>query len=260
MDIEHISVSRYQTWQQCQMQYKYRYHLKVVPPGEEPFYFTYGKVLHKIAQMFVDSKGTRTLKDVVQDVLSGNVVIEEGRDGKPHVYCPPVIPADYKKRMPGHLNSIARLTEQIGFGGITEHKFRYDLDPPNNRFVTGFIDRFIEKDGSYFIIDYKTSKESRFRKNSLTILNDLQLRTYARVVQREFGVKAENIKCALYYLEGGNLVGAKYSQQSLEAAESELLEAYKQIAGTEPDAAWGNVGQHCDRCDYVRMCPFYRMH
>ncbi|MFX5760977.1 PD-(D/E)XK nuclease family protein, partial [Acinetobacter baumannii] len=79
------------------------------------------------------------------------------------------------------------------------------------------------------IIDYKTTKKGMWRKDTNTIRKDLQLRCYGRVVQREFGAKAENIMAALYYLEGGNLVATKFTEQSLASSEKELLDAYNQI-------------------------------
>jgi ATP-dependent helicase/DNAse subunit B len=51
MNIEHISVSRYQVFVECKQKYKYRYHLAIKPDKPEPFYFTYGKIVHKIAEV-----------------------------------------------------------------------------------------------------------------------------------------------------------------------------------------------------------------
>jgi CRISPR/Cas system-associated exonuclease Cas4 (RecB family) len=79
------------------------------------------------------------------------------------------------------------------------------------------------------------------------------------VVQKKFNAPADKIYAALYYLEGGNLVGAQFSQQSLELVEQELLQAYKEIENSDPDKVWGNVGDHCGRCKYRKICPFYRM-
>jgi hypothetical protein len=78
-------------------------------------------------------------------------------------------------------------------------------------------------------------------------------------VWKEFGVKPENIKGALYYLEGANLIPTKFTEQSLLAAEKELLEAYNQIHGMPPEKAYGNVGQHCSRCVYRPKCRFYSL-
>lgn len=250
MNIEHISVSRKGVWDLCHQQYKYKYHLKVPNPGEEPFYFVYGKIIHKIAESWIDGKGERLISEVASDVMTGKIEIEPGKKAPP-------IPMEYKRRIPEHLSSIKKLTDQIGMEGKLEHKFHYDLDPPNGKFVTGFIDRLIQKDDNFIIIDYKTTKKGMWRKDTNTIRKDLQLRCYGRVVQREFGAKAENIMAALYYLEGGNLVATKFTEQSLASSEKELLDAYNQIVTADPDHVRGRVGQHCTRCDYRKMCPFY---
>jgi CRISPR/Cas system-associated exonuclease Cas4 (RecB family) len=256
MNIEHISVSRKGTWNECQYQYKFRYHDKIPPPGEEPFYFIYGKIVHKIAEEFVSHKAEIPLSTVAESVVTGKIEVE------PKVFSPPTSswPASYKKRMPGHLRSLQHITEQIGFDGedYLEFEFYYDLDPPNEKFVKGFIDRVIFKNGKYFLIDYKTTKKGRWRKDRTNITSDLQLRTYARVIQKTFNVDADDIKTALYYLEGGNLIGARFSDESLKRAEAELLEAYRQIENTAAEDAWARTGNHCTRCQYNSLCPYYR--
>ena len=98
-----------------------------------------------------------------------------------------------------------------------------------------------------------------WRKNSNTIRKDLQLRAYARVVQKEFGAKAENIKAALYYLEGAELVATKFNDHMLLTAEQELHDAYKQITSTNPDDVRGRVGDQCRRCDYRKVCSWYSL-
>jgi CRISPR/Cas system-associated exonuclease Cas4 (RecB family) len=120
-----------------------------------------------------------------------------------------------------------------------------------------FVDRLIEKNGKYWIIDYKTTKRGKWRKNATTIKDDLQLRAYARVVQETFNVDAKDISAALYYLEGANLMAARFSNESLLAAQKDLLKAYNQIVAMSPDDAWGRTGEHCRRCDYRKICPFY---
>jgi RecB family exonuclease len=257
MDIRHISISRKGVWDECQQKYKYQYHLKVESPEEEPFYFTYGKIIHKIAEAYVDHKGGMLLEEVAREVLRGKIPVDTNEEGTP-VYAPQ-LPLDYKQRVSGHLKSIQRLTDKLGMEGETEYEFRYDLDPPNERFITGVIDRMFEKNGIWYIVDYKTTKRGPWRKTPETITEDLQLRCYARVVQRTFNVPANKIKCALYYLEGGNLVGAQFNDQSLLNAEQELLKAYIEIQNADPDKVWGNVTEKCRRCDFRSMCPFYNL-
>jgi RecB family exonuclease len=260
MNIEYISVSRFGVWDLCKQQYKYKYHLKIPSPVAEPFYFVYGKIIHKIAEIYVEQNGEKLLSECALDVLEGRVPIENGRVDKnePDVFAPE-LPPDYRRRLPEHLRSVKKITDEIGMGGDLEYQFNYDMDPPNGRFIKGFIDRLIKKGDYYFILDYKTTKKGKWRKDSQSITHDLQLRAYAKVVQKFFNVPAENIRCALYYLEGGNLVGAKYSQAALDAAEQELIEAHRQISEAAPDQVQGTVGDHCNRCDYRSMCPYFNM-
>ena len=56
MNISYLSVSRKQCWDLCEQQYKYRYHLNMVPNKPQQFYFTYGQIIHKGAELFVESK------------------------------------------------------------------------------------------------------------------------------------------------------------------------------------------------------------
>lgn len=251
MNIEHISVSRGKSYKQCPYYYKLKYHDKIPNPGEEQFYFVYGKIVHKIAEQHVQEKGSRPLKEIASQVLSGDIEIEEGKKAPP-------LPIEYKKRMPVHLKAIEKLNQTIGCEGITEHKFRYDLEPPNNKFVTGFIDRIIIKNNKAWIIDYKTTKKGPFRENNRTIKFDPQLRIYSRVVQKEFGINPENIKSALYYLEDEQILSAAYDENSLNLVEKELLELYNSISNHHPDNATGRTGDHCKRCEYRDLCPFFK--
>lgn len=251
MNIEHISVSRGKSYKQCPYYYKLKYHDKIPNPGEEQFYFVYGKIVHKIAEQHVQEGGKRPLREVSEDVLKGRIEIEDGKKAPP-------LPIDYKRRIPLHLKAIEKLNKTIGCDGITEHKFKYDLDSPNNKFVTGFIDRIIIRDKKAWIIDYKTTKKGPFRENKQTIKYDPQLRIYSRVVQKEFGIDANNIKAALYYLEDEQILSSSYDDNSLESIEKELLAVYNTIKDHDPSGARGVTGQHCQRCEYRDMCPFFR--
>ena len=71
---EHISVSRKQTWSECQQKYKYKYHLKL-PEQSQP-YFIYGKVIHKIAEIYVQEQGKRPIEEISRDCLKGKIEVE----------------------------------------------------------------------------------------------------------------------------------------------------------------------------------------
>ena len=255
MNITHISVSRKGVWDECKKKYWYKYHEKVESPEEEPFYFVYGKIVHKIAEEYVRERGKKTVIEVKNAVLGGEIPFESYQG---ELEFAPPLPLAYKNRLGGHLTSIAKITEDLGWDGELEYSFKYDLDPPNERFVVGFIDRLIKKGDQYWILDYKTTKKGKYRKTKKNIQQDIQLRAYARVVQKEFDVPADKIRAALYYLEGGNLLGARFTDRQLLATEKELLFAHEDIEGFPPEKAWGNIGEHCRRCDHRSLCPFYR--
>lgn len=248
MDINHLSVSRAQTWNTCQESYKFRYHLKMASPEPEPIYFAYGKLVHKIAEAYVKTAGQRPIQEVATDFIQHNLILEQQQ----------VLPADYCAKLPKHLQAIASLTKRTGFGGFLEYPFEYDLDPPHQRCLVGFIDRLICQGDSYWVLDYKTTQKGPYRKNSASIRHDLQLRCYAKVVQRDFGAKAENIRCGLYYVEGAELVAVTFSQESLDKTEADFRALYKKIEATPPEQAWGRVGHHCQRCDYRSVCNYFR--
>lgn len=253
---EHISVSRKQTWQNCQQAYKFRYHLKLIPEGPVQPYFTYGKLVHKIAEIYVQEQGQRKIEDIALDCLNGKIEVEKNEP-------PPSLPSEYKKKLPEHIKNIKKISDKIGYDGHLEYGFRLELNPPSGFFMVGFIDRLIVRKDKYFILDYKTTKKGFWRKNNNTIRSDLQLRAYARVIQRVFDAKAENIQAALYYLEGGDLekdlVSTKFTQESLMTAEEELFNAFQEIVNTHPNDVHGRVGDQCKRCDYKKICPFYSL-
>jgi CRISPR/Cas system-associated exonuclease Cas4 (RecB family) len=222
------------------------------PEGPQQPYFTYGKVVHKIAEVYVREKGLVPISSIATDVLSGKIKVEENEDK-------PSLEPSYKKKLPGHLKSIKDLTDRIGFDGETEWPFRYDMQPPDGHIITGVIDRLIPRGDKFFILDYKTTKKGKWRKNQSNIGEDLQLRCYARVVQRVFGAKPENIRAALFYLDGAELISTRFNEESVASAERELHETYKTIISTSPDDVYGRVGFQCKRCDYRKVCPFYSL-
>ena len=257
MNIEHISVSRKQVYDKCQHEYKYKYHLKVKSPDPEKPWFKYGKVIHTIAEKYVESKGETPINEVANDVLNRKIPIERSLSGV-DVYCPDLLPS-YMSRLPTHIKAIEKITRNFGFEGRLEYPFNYDLDPPNNKIVKGFIDRLIVKDDMWIILDYKTTKQGAWRKDVNSIKHDLQLRTYAKVINKEFNVPPEKIRGALFYLEDSQFVPTGFTQESIDNAEKELLKTFYEIENKNPDTVIGTVGDHCGLCDYKKICSFYNL-
>lgn len=251
MNIEHISVSRKQCFDSCQAQYKYRYHLKILSQEPTADHFTYGKMVHKVAEHYVMEKGKRNIEDIASDLINGKIMLEANSP------CPP-LPSAYKNKFPVHLKNLKTITDRIGYDGHLEWEFNHDLEAPDGKMIKGFIDRLIIRGEKFYILDYKTTKKGIWRKNRGNIGKDLQLRCYGRIVQKHFGAKPENIKAALFYLEGAELVATGFTQESLDSAQKELTDTYDRIKTADPDLVMGTTGTHCRFCDYRKNCPFYK--
>ena len=244
-------MSRTQTWQECQMKYKFRYHLKTPSPEAEPPYFLYGTLVHRIAEEFVKSKGKRNINDIKKLCLDGDILLEEGS----HVIPRKVLPTEYINKLSGHLISIMKSVVKFGFEGECEYHFDYDLCPPQKKFINGKIDRLIQKDGKFVILDYKTTKQGYWRKSKRDIVGDLQLQCYAMVVAERFKVDPSAIYAALLYLEGSELVGAQFTQQTLNQCRDNLIKIYDNIETSDPDKVIGSVNKQCERCEFKTICP-----
>jgi len=252
MKIEHISVSREQVWKLCQQQYKFRYHLKVIPDGPPAIYLTFGKIVHRIIEIHTKSKGKEDINKIRKDILSGKIELEPG-------VVAPALDIEYNNKLNKHIKHYLKLAKNIGYEGRVEYKFWYDLDPPNKKFMYGFIDRIIEKDGSFSLIDYKTSKPSFWRKDSNSITSDLQLQCYCYVIMREFEIEPDKIQAALFFLDDYKLVPVRFSKQTLLKVPEKMLKAYNDIVSLPEEKAIGNLGSWCKRCDYKNQCPFYAL-
>jgi CRISPR/Cas system-associated exonuclease Cas4 (RecB family) len=251
MLINHLSVSRGQCYEECQQKYKYRYHLKVIPDQPEQIYFVYGKLVHKAAELYVQEKGSRSIIEYGKDLLYGNIKFQDTEK----LY---LLNTSYKNKFWEHLKVIQLFTEKVGFDGELECEITYDLDPPNQKILTGFIDRLIIKNNKAIIIDYKTSKNNSWRKTKETIKKDLQLNTYAAYVSEKFNIEPENIQAALVYVEGGNVISTNFNKQYLEKTKNDLKNLFYQIENSDENKVIGNIGNHCNRCDFNNICPFFR--
>jgi CRISPR/Cas system-associated exonuclease Cas4 (RecB family) len=222
----------------------------VVPNRPEQLYFTYGKLVHTAAEIFVESKGQKPIREIVSDLLQGRIEF----DGSDNV-CR--LDESYFKKLYEHIGFIERFTQKVGFDGEIEHEIKYDLDPPNNKIFLGYIDRLIVRDNQAIIIDYKTSKNNKWRKNKVSIKKDLQLNAYALYVHEKFNIAPENIQAALVYLEEPQVVSTNFNKQGLQLTKQILKNSYYAIEEFDASKVKGNVGYHCKRCDYSDQCPFF---
>lgn len=249
MKIKHISISRSGTWHECQVKYRYKYHLEVISNKPEAPYFAYGKLVHKAAEIYVKEKGKNNIHKIASGLLNGTIS-DEFKNLK--------LSQEYKQKLPTHLTSIEKITTKIGYEGLLEHEIKMDLLPPNEKFLLGYVDRIIFNEDKTMILDYKTTKAGFYQKDNNTIKHDLQLRTYAYYVCKEFKLDPSKVFCCLYYLDNKKLVCTSYTEPQMQDAIDSLKKDYTIIESVEESNAKPNVGNHCKRCDYQDICPYGR--
>jgi hypothetical protein len=250
MKIPHISISREGCYRECPKKYHFRYHLEVIPEGPPHIYLTFGSIVHRIIEEHTKGKGQIPIDKIIKDVLSGKIEINPGEPNPP-------LDVEHKNKLKKHLEHYLRLAEKIGYDGDIEWEFKIDMDG-NKRFMTGYIDRVIIKNDSAFLLDWKTTKPSKWRTTDKTITKDLQLMCYCYVVWKQFNIDPKNIQAALMFLDDNKLVPVRFSEQTLLAVPERLLKVYKEIETTDPDKVRGNVGNWCQRCEFAAICPFYK--
>ena len=249
MKIKHISISRSGVWHECQVKYKYKYHLEVISNKPEAPYFAYGKLVHKAAEIYVKEKGANSIHKIASGLLDGSISVE---------FKNLKLSQEYKQKLPNHLSSIEKITAKIGYEGLLEHEIKLDLIPPNEKFLLGYVDRIIFNEDKTMILDYKTTKAGFYQKDNNTIKQDLQLRTYAYYVCKEFKLDPSKVYCCLYYLDNKKLVCTNYSETQMQDAIDSLKKDYILIESIDENVAKPNIGSHCKRCDYQDVCPYGR--
>ena len=253
MEIDYLSVSRKQCYDTCEQQYKYKYHLKIVPDKPQQIFFTYGQVIHKAAELYVDSKGSQNLEYFIKEILTGQISLDRFKPAEKIS-----LPSNYYEKITTHIRHLKKLTDFLGFDGDTEFEFQHDLDPPNRIILKGYIDRLLKKNDKFFVLDYKTTKVGPFRKDKTTIKKDLQMQAYSLVVRDKFNIEGDKIILALFYLEDGKMISVNFDDKTLDECKEYLINSFEEIKDKNPNKVKANVGNHCRFCDYNDICPWYK--
>jgi len=238
--ITYLSYSQVETFNNCPLQYRYRYIQRIPVPSSAAQSF--GDSIHKTLRDFYKlvKEGKRPKEEDLIELLSKNW-IKEGYASRSH---------EEKSRKEGE--KILRSFYQKEFNlkiipHLLEHPFVVKISPDLK--IGGKIDR-VDKLGKVMeIIDYKTGKTWEQKE----VDNSLQMSVYA-LAAINLGIfegKPEEIILSFYFLESGEKKSTRRTSQQLSLIKEELIKKAKEIQESKFEAKPSNM---CDFCEYRLLC------
>ena len=238
--INYLSYSQIETFNNCPLQYRYRYLQRIpVPPSAA---LTFGDTLHRTLRDFYQGlKQNQKLKEKdLLAILEGNWS-SLGYASKAH-----------EEKMKGQAQRMLKDFYQ---------KFDYKLVPKDleqpfiikvspDLKVGGKIDRVDElKDGKLEIIDYKTGKTWEQKE----LDKSLQMTVYALAATDKgiYDKKPEDLILTFYFLDSGQKKSTQRTKEQLEQVKKEIQGKAKEIQTSLFEPKPGNL---CDFCEYKLLC------
>jgi len=241
MYIKTISESKFQTYKQCQLKYRYRYVDRLPEPEEsntDALHF--GSYIHKILEDGVNAKTQEEMLLIAEEVR-GSYKVSKKYTGKD------------LKCIDNFLEFNPKLEETVATELVFEVPVKDDI------LLNGVIDRVIKgKDGGYLVIDYKTSKRE---KSKVELYQDTQLKGYVYAISKLYKIPFSQIVAAHYYPLTNNFVHVQYSSPQINAHLRKIVDAVWKIRKRKKAEMKPSRNEFCNWCAYKTACPeFCTMH
>lgn len=235
MHIEKISDSKYKTFKQCKLKYKYKYVDYLPEPDEantDALHF--GSYIHKI---FEDGYKLSSEQELVK--------LSEGIRGEYKVS------SDYTGKDLICIKNFMKFNKKLGETVATELPFEVDLGKDIK--LNGVIDRVIKgKNNNYLIIDYKTSKKE---KTKIDLFQDTQLKGYTYAIHKMYEVPIKNITVAHYYPLTDNIVSINYTSNQITSYVRTIINEVWGIRKSKKVDLTASRNEFCNWCPYKSLCP-----
>jgi DNA helicase-2/ATP-dependent DNA helicase PcrA len=237
-DDHHFSASALQTFDNCPMQYKLSYVLRVPTAGKT--YFNLGGAVHEV----IEHLTRQELEGIPPTKEQALAMLEHFWSSA--AYASRKKECEDKERAEQMIDTYLAWQSQNENEVIdVEMKFAFDL---SGRIVKGFIDR-VERtpEGNFVVIDFKTGYQSE-TKNS--IKENIQMNVYCLAILEKFG--ALPCRASLFYVKHEKMVDYFPDSEQLEKQKTRLTSMIDEVLS---ERFPGNPAyKTCRFCDYEALC------
>lgn len=162
------------------------------------------------------------------------------------------IPFQMNDRIKVCMENFVMWNSKLGETISTENLFEVPLDEKNDIKFIGVIDRVIKgSDGGYLVIDYKTSKREKSKKD---LLQDKQLMGYAYAIHTLYGVEYNKIFCAHFYPLTKNFIPVSFSKAQIWSWKKKEIDKVWRIRKKTKDGFFPQKNIFCDYCEFQQVC------
>lgn len=237
-----LSASSMKTFDQCPLKYYYTYIAK--EPRKQWDHFDLGNLCHRALEVFHEiymQEGARggSLSKLMSHSFS------EARKEFPNMRTELVAEA---KEL---LNDYLKLVSNGGMPHVKGVETSFNINITDDVKVRGFLDRvdILPKDGIFHIVDYKTTKNTRY-------LEPFQLLIYGLWLQHEYP-DIEQYKGSYVLLRHGSKSKSyDFNKEDLTKIKKKILTFAENIRGCGLEDNWVPVpGPLCNWCDFKEICP-----
>jgi DNA helicase-2/ATP-dependent DNA helicase PcrA len=234
----HFSASALQTFDNCPMQYKLSYVLRVPTAGKT--YFNLGGAVHQVIENLTRQEldgilPTReTALAMLEQFWSSDAYVSKKKEREDKELAEQMIDT-YLAWQAQNENEVVDV----------EMKFAFDL---NDRIVKGFIDR-VERtpEGNYVVFDFKTGYQSETKKS---IKENIQMNVYCLAILEKFGALPH--RASLFYVKHEKMVDYFPDSEQLEKQKTRLESMIEMVLLEQFPGS--PAYQTCRFCDYEALC------
>lgn len=238
MFINTISESKSKTFTECQLKYRYRYVDRLKEEAKNMDALNFGSYIHKIFEDGYQAKDKDALLIIAQRVKKDYPFSES--------YNPKIVTC-----IENFLRFNNTLTETVA----TEMVYEVVYDAEKEIKLNGIIDRVVKgADGSYLVIDYKTSKRELDR---VALYQDRQMMGYTYAVHKLMDIPLDKIHVAHYYPITGHLVSVQYAPAQITKYLREKVDQIWKIRKMKKTDFQPMENQFCNWCGYKNLCPLF---